>query len=54
MAAGREDRIASAPEAAALARAWGVEPRLYGRGHLTLLFGCRAVRRDVARFLAPA
>jgi pimeloyl-ACP methyl ester carboxylesterase len=54
VAAGREDRIAPPADAAALARAWGVEPRLYGRGHLTLLFACRAVRRDVARFLSGA
>jgi pimeloyl-ACP methyl ester carboxylesterase len=53
VAAGREDRIAPAEDAVALARAWGVEPRLYGRGHLTLLFACRAVRRDLARFLSP-
>jgi predicted alpha/beta hydrolase family esterase len=52
LAAGREDRIAPAADAIALARAWGVEPRLYDRGHLTLLFACRAVRRDLARFLA--
>jgi predicted alpha/beta hydrolase family esterase len=52
VAAGREDRIAPPADAIALARAWGVEPRLYGRGHLTLLFACRAVRRDVARFLS--
>ncbi len=52
VAAGREDRIAPAADAIALARAWGVEPRLYPRGHLTLLFACRAVRRDLARFLS--
>jgi predicted alpha/beta hydrolase family esterase len=52
VAAGREDRIAPPGDAIALARAWGVEPRLYDRGHLTLLFGCRAVRRDLARFVS--
>lgn len=52
LAVGREDRIALTAGALALARAWGVEPRVYPRGHLTLLFGCRALRRDLARFLA--
>ncbi|HET8540797.1 MAG TPA: hypothetical protein VFL83_13080 [Anaeromyxobacter sp.] len=52
LAAGREDRIAPPGDAFVLARAWGIEPRLYPRGHLTLLFACRAVRRDLARFLA--
>ncbi|HEX9052656.1 MAG TPA: hypothetical protein VF841_19165, partial [Anaeromyxobacter sp.] len=52
VAAGREDRIAPPAGAVALARAWGVAPRLYGRGHLTLLFASRAVRRDVARFVS--
>lgn len=51
LAVGREDRIALPAGALALARAWGVAPRLYPRGHLTLLFGCRALRRDLARFL---
>lgn len=51
LAAGSEDRIALLPGALALARAWGLEPRLYPRGHLTLLFACRALRRDLARFL---
>lgn len=52
VAAGREDRIAPPQDAVALARAWGVEPRLYARGHMTLLFASRAVRRDVARFVS--
>lgn len=52
LAAGSEDRIATCAAALDLARAWRVEPRLYPRGHLTLLFACRAVRRDLARFLA--
>jgi predicted alpha/beta hydrolase family esterase len=54
LAAGRHDRIVSPGAAAALGRAWGIEPRLYPRGHLTLLFACAALRRDVARFLAEA
>jgi pimeloyl-ACP methyl ester carboxylesterase len=52
VAAGREDRIALPAGALALARAWGAQARLYPRGHLTLLFACRALRRDLARFLA--
>jgi len=52
LAVGREDRIALPAGALALARAWRVEPRVYPRGHLTLLFGCRALRRDLACFLA--
>jgi hypothetical protein len=28
-----------------------VAPQVYDRGHLTLLFGCRQVRDDVAGFL---
>ena len=52
LAVGAEDRIALSAGALALARAWGVAPRLYPRGHLTLLFACRALRRDLARFLA--
>jgi hypothetical protein len=52
LAVGREDRIALETGALALARAWGVEPLVYPRGHLTLLFACRALRRDLARFLA--
>lgn len=54
LAVGREDRIALPAGALALARAWGVSPRVYPRGHLTLLYGCRALRRDLARFLAGA
>ncbi len=52
VAVGTEDRIA--PGAAALARAWGVPARRYPRGHLTLLFACRALRRDLAAFLGGA
>jgi pimeloyl-ACP methyl ester carboxylesterase len=52
VAVGREDRIALPAGALALAQAWGADARVYPRGHLTLLFGCRALRRDLARFLA--
>jgi pimeloyl-ACP methyl ester carboxylesterase len=52
VAVGSEDRIALPAGALGLARAWGTAPRVYPRGHLTLLFGCRALRRDLARFLA--
>lgn len=51
VAVGSEDRIALPAGAHALARAWRVAPRVYPRGHLTLLFGCRALRRDLAAFL---
>jgi pimeloyl-ACP methyl ester carboxylesterase len=53
VAIGSEDRIALPGGALALADAWSAELRVYPRGHLTLLFACRALRRDVARFLAP-
>jgi pimeloyl-ACP methyl ester carboxylesterase len=52
IAVGRHDRIALTSGSLRLARAWGVEPRVYLRGHLTLLFACRALRRDLARFVA--
>ena len=51
IAAGSQDRIALCAGSLRLARAWGVQPRVYSRGHLTLLFACRALRRDLARFL---
>jgi predicted alpha/beta hydrolase family esterase len=52
IAAGRHDIIVPLEAPLALARAWGVEARVYPRGHLTLLLACRQLRRDVARFLA--
>jgi len=52
VAVGREDRIALAAPALALARTWGAEARVYPRGHLTLLFACRALRGDLARWVA--
>ena len=45
--AGLHDLIAPASAAVSLAAAWDVKPRLYARGHITLLFACRAVRQDV-------
>jgi hypothetical protein len=51
---GRHDAIALPAGALALARAWRVEPRIYERGHLSLLFLCRALRRDLARFARGA
>jgi hypothetical protein len=51
--AGLHDRVAPAAGAVALARAWGVRPALYGRGHMTLLFLCAQLRRDLARFASP-
>jgi predicted alpha/beta hydrolase family esterase len=52
VAVGSADRIALPGAATALARAWGAELRVYPRGHLTLLFLCRAVKRDVGEFLS--
>lgn len=54
VAAGLDDVIAGREAPEALARAWGVVPRLYPRGHLTLLFACEALRRDTAAFLRGA
>jgi hypothetical protein len=51
VAVARYDRIALVDGAVALARAWHVTPNVYARGHLTLLFGCRALLRDLARFV---
>ncbi|HVO21833.1 MAG TPA: hypothetical protein VMU15_21455 [Anaeromyxobacter sp.] len=51
VATGSADAIALPGPATDLARAWGAELRIYPRGHLTLLFWCRALRRDVARFV---
>jgi predicted alpha/beta hydrolase family esterase len=47
VAAGTHDAIVPPQGPTALARAWGLEPRLFPRGHLTLLFACRALRREV-------
>jgi hypothetical protein len=54
VAGGLHDQIAPPEGQIALAEAWGLQPRLYPRGHLTLLFMCRALRRDLATFIAPA
>jgi hypothetical protein len=53
LAAGDADAIAVGGPAA-LARAWGVPLSRHARGHLTLLFGCRALRREVADLLREA
>jgi hypothetical protein len=47
---GSEDRIALPAGATALARAWGAQLTVHPRGHMTLIFGCAAARREVARF----
>jgi dienelactone hydrolase len=52
VAVGSHDVIAPPEGALALARAWSAPARAYPRGHLTLLFACAAVRRDVARLVA--
>jgi len=51
VAGGRYDAIAVGG-AAKLARAWNAPLREYPRGHLTLLFGCPSVRREVTAFVA--
>jgi pimeloyl-ACP methyl ester carboxylesterase len=51
VAGGRDDAIAVGGPAA-IARAWGLPLREHPRGHMTLLFGCRRVRREVAAFAA--
>jgi len=51
LAAGRQDGVATRRGHLPLTRGWGVTPRAYDRGHLTLLFGCRQVRTDLAAFL---
>jgi pimeloyl-ACP methyl ester carboxylesterase len=53
VAGGAHDAIAMGG-ARVIARAWGVPLREFPRGHLTLLFGCPAVRCEVARFAAGA
>jgi hypothetical protein len=52
LAVGRYDRIALTEGALGLAEAWRVSPNVYARGHLTLLFCCRALFRDLARFVS--
>lgn len=54
VAAGLHDRIALPAGPLGLARAWGVEPWLYRRGHMTLLFLCRALRRDLRALVEGA
>jgi len=51
VAGGRHDAIA-VDGARAIARAWGIPLREFPRGHMTLLFGCKALRREVATFAA--
>lgn len=52
LAVGRYDRIAPSDGAMRLADAWRVAPIVYARGHLTLLFWCSALLRDLARFVS--
>ncbi|MFL5261831.1 MAG: hypothetical protein ACJ79L_05445 [Anaeromyxobacteraceae bacterium] len=54
VASGRYDAIAPPDGPARLARAWGAETALYPRGHISLLFLCRALRRDLAAFARGA
>jgi hypothetical protein len=50
IAGGLHDGVVPTAGPADLARAWGVEPHLYPRGHISLLFLCRALRRDLTLF----
>jgi predicted alpha/beta hydrolase family esterase len=52
LASGAHDRIAPPGGPAALARAWRMPLHTYERGHMSLLFLCRALRRDLASFVA--
>ncbi|HYD54106.1 MAG TPA: alpha/beta hydrolase family protein, partial [Gemmatimonadaceae bacterium] len=51
VAVGIADGIARTAAATELARAWGADFRVYPRGHITLLFLCAALRRDLRAFL---
>ena len=51
VAVGIADGIALTAAATELARAWSADLRVYPRGHLTLLFFCEALRRDLRAFL---
>jgi hypothetical protein len=51
VAGARYDRIAPVAGPARLAAAWSVRPRIYPRGHISLLFLCRKLRRDLAAFV---
>jgi len=51
VAGGRHDAIAVGG-ARAVSDAWGIPLREFPRGHMTLLFGCPALRREVATFAA--
>ncbi len=53
VAVGSADGIALPGAATDLARSWGAELRVYPRGHITLLFSCRKLKRDVGEFLFP-
>jgi hypothetical protein len=52
LAAGHHDAVATRRGHLPVVHGWGLLPRCYDRGHLTLLFACRQVRADLAAFLA--
>jgi hypothetical protein len=52
LASGRHDAVATRRGHQPVVHGWGILPRCYDRGHLTLLFACRQVRADLAAFLA--
>lgn len=51
VAVGSADGIARTAAATELAREWSADLRVYPRGHITLLFLCAALRRDLRAFL---
>jgi hypothetical protein len=51
LAVGRQDAVATRRGHLPAVQGWGMVPRYYPRGHLTLLFACRQVRTDLAAFL---
>jgi hypothetical protein len=52
LATGHHDAVATRRGHLPVVHGWGVRPRCYERGHLTLLFACRQVRADLAAFLS--
>lgn len=54
VAAGEHDVIVPPEGPARLARAWGLEPRLFRRGHVTLVAACPALRAEVAALAREA
>ncbi len=51
LACGAYDAVTPPRAGQRLGESWGAPLRVYPRGHLSLLFLCRALRRDLARFV---